>query len=159
MEEGEINTDTDQDPSILEVPAIKSARYVGVKSVRYVKMGHAPKKAAKEQNDWNLEQAVRETEQNFSTDLQLLITETDDERRKPAKITGMSGKTTTRADTRRITVIQVKIVEQIRSRIHGGQNCGPKESTHHGHQLATQGISGHQQDDLSSPTLLVATDN
>ena len=39
MEEGEIDTDTDQDPSILEVPAINWARYVGVKSVQYVKMG------------------------------------------------------------------------------------------------------------------------
>ena len=76
MEEGEIETDTDQDPSILEVPAINWARYVGVKSVQYVKMGHAPKITAEEQNDWNLEQAVRETEKNFSTDLQLLMTET-----------------------------------------------------------------------------------
>ena len=76
MEEGEIDTDTDQDPSILEVPAINWARYVGVKSVQFVKMGHAPKIAAEEQNDWNLEQAVRETEKNFSTDLQLLMTET-----------------------------------------------------------------------------------
>ena len=76
MEEGEIDTDTDQDPSILEVPAINWARYVGVKSVQCVKMGHAPKIAAEEQNDWNLEQAVRETEKIFSTNLQLLMTET-----------------------------------------------------------------------------------
>ena len=76
MEEGETDTDTDQDPSILEVPAINWARYVGVKSVHNVKMGHAPKIAAEEQNDWNLEQAERETEKNFSTDLQLLMTET-----------------------------------------------------------------------------------
>ena len=76
MEEGEIETDTDQDTSILEVPAINWARYVGVKSVQYVKMLHAPKITAEEQNDWNLEQAVRETEKNFSTDLQLLMTET-----------------------------------------------------------------------------------
>ena len=39
-------------------------------------MGHAPKIAAEEQNDWNPEQAVRETEKIFSTDLQLLMTET-----------------------------------------------------------------------------------
>ena len=39
-------------------------------------MGHAPKIAAEEQNDWNLEQAVQETEKIFSTDLQLLMTET-----------------------------------------------------------------------------------
>ena len=41
MEEGEIDSETDQDPSALEVPAINWARYVGVKSVQYVKMGRA----------------------------------------------------------------------------------------------------------------------
>ena len=76
MEEGEKDTDTDQDPSILEVPAINWARYGRVKSVQYVKMGHAPKIAAEEQKDWNLEQAVRETEKIFDTDLRLLMTET-----------------------------------------------------------------------------------
>ena len=74
MEEGEI--ESDQDPSILEVPAWNWARYVGVKSVQYVKMGHALKIAALDENTWDLEQAVQETEKNFSTDLQLLMTET-----------------------------------------------------------------------------------
>ena len=76
MEEGEIDSETDQDPSVLEVPANNWARYVGTNSVQYVKMGHAPRIAAEKQNDWNLEQAVRETQKNFSTDLQLLMTET-----------------------------------------------------------------------------------
>ena len=76
MEEGQIESETDQDPSVLEVPAINWARYVGVKSVQYVKMGHAPKVAAMEENNWDLGQAVRETERNFSTDLQLLMNET-----------------------------------------------------------------------------------
>ena len=76
MEEGEIESETDQDPSVLEVPAINWARYVGVKSVQYVKMGHASKVTAMEENNWDLEQAVRETERNFSTDLQLLMNET-----------------------------------------------------------------------------------
>ena len=76
MEEGEIESETDQDPSILEVPAINWARYVGVKCVQYVKMGHAPKVLAQKANNWELEQAVRETEKNFSTDLQLLMSET-----------------------------------------------------------------------------------
>ena len=76
--EGEIDCETDQDPSIIEVPAFNWARYVGVKSVQCVKMGHAPKTAAREENNWDLEQVVRETEKNFSTvtDLQLLATET-----------------------------------------------------------------------------------
>ena len=69
MEEGEIVSENDQDRSVLEVPAITWTRYVGVKCVQFVKMGHAPRIVAEEQNDWNLEQAVRETEKNFSTDL------------------------------------------------------------------------------------------
>ena len=39
-------------------------------------MGHAPKIADEEQNDRNLEQAVRKLVYNCSTDLQLLMTET-----------------------------------------------------------------------------------
>ena len=83
MEEGEIDSETNQDPSVLEVPAINWARYVGVKSVQYVKMGHGQRIAAEEQNNWNLEQAVRETEKNFSTDLQLLMTETPNDPNLP----------------------------------------------------------------------------
>ena len=48
MEEGEIDSETEQDPSVLEVAAINWARYVGVKSVQYVKMGHTPRNAAEE---------------------------------------------------------------------------------------------------------------
>ena len=47
----------------------------GSENVQYVKMGHVPKVAALDENTWDLEQAVRETEKNFSTDLQLLMTE------------------------------------------------------------------------------------
>ena len=75
MEDGEIDSETDQDLSVLEVPAWNWARYVGVKSVQYVKMGHTPRIAAQEENNWDLEQAVRKTDKNFSTDLQLLMTE------------------------------------------------------------------------------------
>ena len=70
-EEGEIDSESDQDPSVLEVPAWNWAQYVGVKIVQYVKMGHAPRIAVQEENNWDLEQAVRKTEKNFSTDLQL----------------------------------------------------------------------------------------
>ena len=76
MEGGEIESETDQDPSVLEVPAINWARYVGVKSVQYVKMGHASKVTAMEENNWDLGQAVRETERHSSTDLELLMNET-----------------------------------------------------------------------------------
>ena len=39
MEEGEIDSESDQDPSILEVPAKNWAKYAGVQSVQYIKMG------------------------------------------------------------------------------------------------------------------------
>ena len=52
------------------------AIYVGVKSVHQVEIGHAPSLAVEEQNDWNLEQAVRETEKIVPTDQQQLMTET-----------------------------------------------------------------------------------
>ena len=70
-----IGSETDQDPSVLEVSAINWANFVGIKSVQYIKMDHAPKVDA-EINDWDLGNAVRETEKQFSTDLQLLMTET-----------------------------------------------------------------------------------
>ena len=76
MEEGEIGSGSEQDPSMLEVPAINWAKYVGVKSVQYITMGHAPRVDAIEQNNWDLGNAVRETEKQFATDLQLLMTET-----------------------------------------------------------------------------------
>ena len=76
MEEGEIDSETNQDQSILEVLAINLARNVGGKSVQYVKMGHAPRIAAQEDNNWDLEQAVRETGKNLSTDIQMLMNET-----------------------------------------------------------------------------------
>ena len=63
-------------PVSMEVPVIKWAKYVGVKSVQYIKMGHAPKVDAIKQNNWDLGNAVRETEKQFATDLQLLMTET-----------------------------------------------------------------------------------
>ena len=50
MEQGKTDSETDQDQ---------------VKSVQYVKMGHAPRFAVEERNDWNLEQAVRETKKDF----------------------------------------------------------------------------------------------
>ena len=76
MEEGEISSDSELAPSVLEVPTINWAIYLGVMIVQYIKMGHAPKVQALEQNNWDLENNVRETEKEFATDLQLLMTET-----------------------------------------------------------------------------------
>ena len=73
IEEGEIDSDSHQDPSMLEVPAVNWAKYLGVKSVQYKKMGRT---TAEEPNDWDLGNAVQESEKIFSTDLQVLMTET-----------------------------------------------------------------------------------
>ena len=59
MEEGDLWSETEQDPSVLEVPAVNSAKYVGVKSVRYTEIGNAPEADAEEPNDWDLVNAVR----------------------------------------------------------------------------------------------------
>ena len=67
MEEGEIDSESNQDPSVLEVPAVNWAKYVGVTSVQYIKMGHAPRTTAEEPNDLDLGNAVRESEKNFGT--------------------------------------------------------------------------------------------
>ena len=76
MEEGEISSDSEMAPSVLEVPTINWANYLGIKSVQYIKMGHAPRIQAIELNNWDHENTVRETEKEFATDLQLLMTET-----------------------------------------------------------------------------------
>ena len=65
MEEGEIDSESDHDPSVLEVPA-----------VNWAKMGQALGTTTEEPKDWDLGKAVRESEKNFSTVLQLLMTKT-----------------------------------------------------------------------------------
>ena len=62
MEEGEISSDSEMAPSVLEVPTFNWANCLGVKSVQYTKMGHAPRIQALEPNDWDHENTVREAE-------------------------------------------------------------------------------------------------
>ena len=62
MEKGEISSDSEMATSVVEVPTIKWANYFGVKSVQYIKMGHAPRIQVLEPNNWNHENNVRETE-------------------------------------------------------------------------------------------------
>ena len=51
VEEGEIGSETEHDPSVVEVPAMNWAKYVGVKSVQYIKMGHALRVNAEDRNN------------------------------------------------------------------------------------------------------------
>ena len=56
-EERAINSKTDKDPSVLEVPATNGARYVGFKTVQHVEMGPTLGILAEDDNNWMLEQA------------------------------------------------------------------------------------------------------
>ena len=76
MEEGEISSDSELAPLVLEVSTAHWANYLGVKTVQYIKMGHAPRIQAMEPNNWDHENTVRENKKEFATDIQLLMTET-----------------------------------------------------------------------------------
>ena len=68
--------DSEMVPSVLEVPTINWANYFGVKCVQYIKMGDAPRIQRKEPSNWDHKNTVRETEEEFATDLEILMTET-----------------------------------------------------------------------------------
>ena len=74
-------------------PAVNWAEYVNVKSVQYIKMDHALNVDAEEPNDWDLGNAVRETEKQFTTYLRLLMT--DNKRSKPPQNARLSRATIT----------------------------------------------------------------
>ena len=76
MEEGEVSSDSELEPLVLEEPIFNWANYLGVKTVQYNKMGHAPRIQAMEPHNCDDENTVRETKKEFATDLQLLMTET-----------------------------------------------------------------------------------
>ena len=76
MEEGEISSNSELAPSVLDVPTINWANYHGVKSVRDIKAILEPRTQAMEPNIWDHGNTVRETGKEFATDLQLLMTET-----------------------------------------------------------------------------------
>ena len=65
LEGREIDSEIDQDPSVLEAKVLNWVRNVGVKSAQQVKLRHAPRVAAEDPNDCNLEYASRETEKIF----------------------------------------------------------------------------------------------
>ena len=67
IEEGEFDSETDHEPSFLKIPIVKWARYVGVKSLHYVKIRHSSKIPAEEEKNYcDLEQAVQKTAKKMS---------------------------------------------------------------------------------------------
>ena len=65
---------------------------------------------------------------------------------------------TTRDDTRGVSNPRKKAVEQVRPRFSGGQDHSLKEPPDQSNQFVAQRTSCHQQDDTSSPSLLVVKD-
>ena len=61
-------------PSLLDVPTINWANFVGVKSVQFIKLDHVQKGQTIESINWDLEKTFSETEKEFATDLQLFMT-------------------------------------------------------------------------------------
>ena len=57
-----------------DVPAINFKRYLGTTGARYIQMGQA--NHIQGENKWDLEETIRQAEQNFTTDLKTIATET-----------------------------------------------------------------------------------
>ena len=54
----------------IDVPTVNSKKYLGATGVRYVQMGQASH--VQENNEWNLEETVRQAEHKFSTILKTI---------------------------------------------------------------------------------------
>ena len=74
QEQDEIETMSSDSDQTIDVPAINFKRYLGATSVRYIQMGTASKVHYNEEYD--LEETIRQAEQKFSTDLRTIADET-----------------------------------------------------------------------------------
>ena len=76
-----IKEDSDSDTiQELGVPPVNWTKYAGCKSIPHIEKKHALIVNLQDVQEWNLETTVREVEQNFSTDLELIVKErTNDE--------------------------------------------------------------------------------
>ena len=140
MEEGEIDSETHQDPSVLEVPAVNWTKYVGVKSVQYIKMGHVPKVDAEQPNDAATpndgnDRRPKSPKKLFSLERQQLENIPDDFSLYRKKLFTRYGLVFLRRP----------------------DNC-VKEPENNGHQPLAQGTPGHKQNVNGGKTLLEATD-
>ena len=152
LEEGEIGSDTDQHPSNLEVPAVNWAKHVGVKSVHYIKMVHAPKVDAEETNHWDLGNAVRETKKNFSTDLHLLMIETTNDPKILKTLVCLEcwQYTRTRPKGSYCTKRSYPQANVLQRPSHSAQ-----KAENNGHRPPSQRTAGDKQDVYGSETFLV----
>ena len=116
------------------------------------KNGTRPKVAALDETTWDLEQAVRETKKNFSTDLQLLMTETTNDptllktlvslERQQHELIPEENQIHKRKLLSRFGLVFIEDISQ---------------SDHH--QPSAQRPLSHQQNDSNSTTFLVTADD
>ena len=119
-------------PSVLEVPTINWANYLGIKSVQYIKMGHAPRIQAIEPNNWDHENTVRETEKNRNGPA--VIKDVNDKRPEAIENTRMlSRKKAIRQHPRGIQPIQAEIIHKIWISIHRRENYCARKSKDNRH--------------------------
>ena len=74
QKQDEIETMSSDSDQTIAVPAINFKRYLGATSGRYIQMGTASKVQYNE--EWDLEETIRQAEQKFSTDLRTIADET-----------------------------------------------------------------------------------
>ena len=73
----EVETESTSSIESLGVPAINFKKYIEATAVRYIQMGKASH--IQEENKWDLEETIRQTEQKFATDLRTIAKETTDD--------------------------------------------------------------------------------
>ena len=150
MEEREIS---ELAPMVPEVPTTNWANYLGVKNVQYIKMGHAPRIQAMEPNNGDHENTVRETEKEFATDLQLLMTETTNDPKLLKTLVCLKRKqydNTPEEYNQYKRKLSTKYGLVFFEKSMSPPINGPPLHT------PTQGTPRHQQDDDGGKTLLVA---
>ena len=127
MVEKEIDSETDQDPFVLEVSTTNWAWYVGTKKSNTSKWDmHQEWQPAEKDNDRDLEQVVRETEKSFSTDLLLLMTDTT---RNPSLLQTL--RILERQQHEMTSNVKKKVIKQVRQCLSGRHNFCPEEFPSH----------------------------
>ena len=142
VEAGELDSDTDLDPSVLQVSAVNWAKYVGVKNVQYIKMGHAPRVNAEEANDWDLANAVRETEKRLYWPP--TANDWDNQQPQPPQDIRLPRASTSKQHAGTIHVVQKTAAHKIRPGLQRRKFSRAKKCSDHGHLPSPQRPHRHQ---------------
>ena len=74
MEDYSKETTSNNSNDSMDVPEISFKKYPGATGVRKIQMGQA--NHVQENKEWNLEEAIRQAEQKFATDMKMIAMET-----------------------------------------------------------------------------------